>query len=153
VTSGARFGRTICLVLGVLSLGASLSSLITSAEINASPDGRSIELCGGIGNQPDELTSSCSAAVQAHAQAAILPAIAGVGWMLGAVAFSLSERRPAAAAPYPAAPNHQAAPGYQGVAGYQPAPGYQTAPGTGAPPPPTDPPPWPGNGPTRPRRR
>jgi hypothetical protein len=63
------------------------------SDVRAPRDGDVSDMCGGVTNPEGELSAGCSAALQAHAQSAILPAIAGVGWMLGAVAFGLGDNR------------------------------------------------------------
>jgi hypothetical protein len=129
MSRGALIGRQICLVLGVLSLAASLGSLATGADIrgSAGPDDDVGEACGGVGNPKDTLSANCSVAVQTHAQTAMTAGVAGVGWMLGAAAFSLGGRAPVPAAA-PARAGYPAA----GPPAGGPAPSYGPPPGYGA---------------------
>lgn len=95
---GARLGRTVCLVLGVLSLAGSMEAMFHDVR---APAGGVSDLCGGATSPDEEIGPECSVAVLAHVQSALLRAVAGAGWMLGAVAFGLTERRPTAAAGHP----------------------------------------------------
>jgi len=118
----ARLGRTICLVLGVLSLAASMAGLVR--QVDARDGDPADTICGGVTNPREGLSPGCAVALQAHAQSTMLPAVAGVGWMLGAVAFGLIDRQQAASAPA-----YQAVP----VAAGPPPPGPAQWTGHGAP--------------------
>jgi hypothetical protein len=115
VTANASPGRTICLVLGVLSLMASFGPLFGDVSApGAASNGAAVdEMCGAATNPNEEIGPGCGEALQAHALSGILPAIAGVAWMLGAIAFGLGHRQRAAVVPQPMAvpgPPHPAAP-------------------------------------------
>jgi hypothetical protein len=119
LSRGARLGRQICLVLGVLSLvasfvGAVFDEVWTSEGVEAEED----RSCGTVSAPNETLSSSCSQSVQAHAQISVIAAIAGVGWMLGAAAFSMAAGQAPGAATAPGA----AYPAYPGYPAGAPAP-------------------------------
>ncbi|HEY8547610.1 MAG TPA: hypothetical protein VIL36_21255 [Acidimicrobiales bacterium] len=128
MSSGARFGRTICLVLGVLSLAASMEALYQ--QVDARDGDPADTICGGVTNPREELSPGCAAALQAHSQSFMLRAVAGVGWMLGAVAFSMADRPAAGSEAWQHLPVVRSA--------------HHAVPAPGAPPPPPGPGAWTG---------
>jgi hypothetical protein len=83
----ATRGRQVCLVLGIFMLVLAAASTATQAKV----PGRS---CGTLSQPDSALSSECSLALQAHAQAAMLTALLGIGLLVAAVAISVVTRQP-----------------------------------------------------------
>jgi hypothetical protein len=111
MSAGARLGRVVCLLLGVLSLSG---ALVVAARDVAAPSGEAgaSDGCGSVVNPDDSLSSDCSLALQSRAQGVGVIAVVGAAWMIGAAAFSMAGR----AQPQPASEAAPAPPEYAAAA-------------------------------------
>jgi hypothetical protein len=107
MSAGARVGRVLCLLLGVLSLSG---ALVVATRDVAAPSGEAgaSDGCGAVVNPDDSLSSDCSLALQSRAQGVGVIAVVGAAWMIGAAAFSMAGR----AQPQPASEAAPAPPDY-----------------------------------------
>jgi hypothetical protein len=103
MSAGARVGRAVCLLLGVLSLAG---AVVVAARDVAAPgdEAGASEGCGAVVNPDDSLSSDCSLALQSRAQGVGVIAVVGAAWMIGAAAFSMAGRAQQQPVPEEAAP-------------------------------------------------